>query len=280
MTCLHCKAETTNGLALCERCQIAVSVHLEFLPVHYRNLDRWRPGRAGSRSVPKSRPPTAPLPASSDRVMRALDEVGNDLVTWARMLNDDRGIELPEADSDAEQVAALCRWFAEHLTSIATLDWAGRFVADLGTSERRLGWLTSDVIPGWYAGRCRATYDGVACGALTYVIPGLTWVTCGGCGATTYARDHLEVVLNEARDWVADRKRMAGVLVALVDSELSVPKLADRIRKWDSWDWLEATRRRDADGDPVGPRLYRLGDVLDLVTGKAEAPTRPKRQSA
>ena len=105
-------------------------------------------------------------------------------------------------------------------------------------------------------------------------------VTCGSCGTTTYAKDHLEVILEEARDWTARPKDIAGAIVALVDGEQSVPRLYDRIRKWESLGWVESSRRVDAEGDPRGPKLYRLGDVLDLARGQADAPTRPMRMTS
>lgn len=269
MNCRSCTAETTNGLALCERCRAAVSVYLEFFPVYFRNLARWRPGRSGVRQVPSSREPQGPALVAPDRVMRALDAAGNSLTTWARLLEDDRGIPAPIADDEVAQVAALCRWFSEHLTSIATLEWCGEFMGaertdegerdGIGYHEAELRRLTEMVIPGWYAGACRR------CELSTYVVPGLTWVTCGGCGTTTYARDHLEVILNEARGWVARPKALAGAMVALLDTELSVDRLHDRIRQWSSRERVAHIRRLDADGDEIGPKSYRFGEVLDVL---------------
>lgn len=273
--CQSCGAECMNGLALCDLCRRAGSTCLEYIPVHFRNLARWRPERAGSRPVPGSREPrNITNDTGGDKVSRALDEVGNDLVTWAKSLNEDRGVEVPANDGEAEQAAAICRLLNEHLTSISTTDWAGELVADLQRIEAILSGLTVRVVPGWYAGACRT------CGQPTHVVPGLTWVTCGSCGSTTYARDHLEVILEEARWWRAGRNQIAGAIVALVDTETSVPKLADRIRKWESWGWLISTRLLDSDGDEVGPKRYQMGPVLDLVWGLSDAPTRPKRASA
>lgn len=273
--CQNCHAECLNGLALCDLCRRVGSTCLEFIPVHFRNLARWRPERAGSRPVPGSREPRhITNDTGGDKVSRALDEVGNDLVTWARDLYEARGVEVPEGDGEADQAAAICRHLDEHLTSISTTDWAGDLVADLQRIEARLSRLTQRVVPGWYAGACRT------CGQPTHVVPGLSWVTCGSCGATTYARDHLEVILEEARWWRAGRKQIAGAIVALVDGEMSVPKLAERIKKWESWGWIISTRLLDADGDEIGPKRYQMGAVLDLVFGVAEAPTRPKRASA
>lgn len=274
MTCLHCSAPTSNGLALCERCRVAASVYLEFFPVYFRNLARWRPGRAGTRPVPASREPQGLAAQATDPVMRALDEAGADLTGWARALRDDRGVEIPEADDEAAMMAAVCRMLNAHLSSIATLEWAGEFVRLIGDHEGKLRRLTERVAPGWYAGACRH------CETPTHVIPGLTWVTCDGCGATTYARDHLDVILAEARGWVARPKPMAEAIVALVDTEVSVPRLHDRIRKWESMGWLEGVRKLDADGDPVGPKRYRFGEVLDMVLGSPTAETHGRAMPA
>lgn len=274
MTCYHCHAPTDNGLALCERCQIAGSVIFEFLPVYFSNLSRWRPGRAGARPVPGSREPVAIGGSGSDQVGRAMDEVGGSVSTWARVLAGDRPIELPVTDDEASEVVALCRLFAENLTSIATLEWCGEFLRQMTEHEVKLRRLTERVAPGWYAGGCRQ------CGYATYVIPGLTWVTCSnyGCGVTTYARDHLETILDEARGWVARPKALAETVVALVDSELSVPKLYTRIRQWAhqgelvgvrntarDYVWSESEERLVVGVVEVGQPRYRLGEVLDLV---------------
>lgn len=285
LNCLSCGAETTNGLVLCERCQIAVSVALEFIPTYFANLARWKPGRAGSRPVPGSREPrdeSAAAGIGDYGVLKALDEANNALTTWARCLADDRDVEIPDADSQPLLIAALARWFAEHLTSIGTLPWAGEFVREIGQHERRLRSLTERFVPGWYAGKCKR------CGADTYVVPGLTWVKCrnGTCGVTTYARDHLEVILDEARGWVAPPKRIAEAIVALVDSELSVPRLHTRIRQWAfdqeiepvyrmvrDYVWVEVERRFVVGDVETGRARYRFGQVLDRV----EADTRKRK---
>lgn len=289
LTCDHCGAETSNGLALCDLCRRADSINLEFLPVYFGNLSRWRPGRGGSRTVPGSREPRHTVTEASDRVSRALDEAGAMLTQYAVRLAADRCIESPiDQDDEAATMAVVCRWLNEHLTSISLLPWCGDFTTDLAEAERQLRRLTMTVVPGWYAGACQQ------CGCATYVVPGLTWVTCRhlvpvvgedgkrrmvdiGCGTTTYARDHLETLLAEARGWVAGPKHLAEAIVALIDTEQSVPQLHDRIRKWASLGWLDAVRRIDREGDPVGPKRYRMGEVLDLVLGHAEAPTRAKR---
>ncbi|WP_418061745.1 hypothetical protein [Pimelobacter simplex] len=280
MICLHCSATTTNGLALCDLSQMQAAKALEFVPVYFRNLARWRPGRAGSRQVPGSRVlwDGEPRDGASDRVSRALDEAGASIMAWARALADDRSLEIPTADDEAGSVGIACRLLAENLTSVSTLEWAGAFVNELSQHEEMLRLLTEDVVPGWYAGGCTNEVNRRRCDSGTYVVPGLTWVTCRACGVTTYARDHLETVLDEARGWVATPIELARAIVALVDSEPSVFRLRKRIGKWGERERIEVIRRLDMDGDPVGPKRYRLGDVLDLLT--REGATRVTDESA
>jgi hypothetical protein len=279
VSCHHCGATTSNGLALCDLCRRKVSTDLEFVPIYFRNLARWKPGRAGSRPVPGSRLPAGALGSGlgEDKVIRALDEAHNMITTRARMLVDDRpGFvrpltfadavltgDLPDqmADDQAWVMRWLCWVLDERLTTIATLDWAGDLVRDLSEHEQILRQLAERVAPGWYAGACRN------CDEPTYVIQGFTWVTCNSCGATTYARDHLDVVLSEARGWVAPPRRMAEAIVALVDTEASVQRLDDRIRQWGKRGKLVVHRAVDEDGDEVGPKRYWFGEVLDrLIT--------------
>lgn len=269
-----CGAETSNGLALCDLCQSKVRLALGVLPTYFKNLSRWRPGRAGSRPVPASREPSRPSAGKGDRVEQALDAASNELGTWARALVEDRPYLATVLDGmtadmpdEVQVVTRLSAFFEEHLTSITTLDWCGEFVRTLSQHEVTLRLLTERVAPGWYAGGCRS------CGSETYVVPGITWVTCGGCGATTYARDHLEVVLDEARDWVARPKALAEAVVALVDSEVSVPRMHDRIRQWSQREQVTAFRTLDGEGDEVGPKRYRLGDVLDLMMAPVRVAT-------
>lgn len=211
------------------------------------------------------------------RIDNALDEAGNALSTWARVLVEarpqvlaNRPLEAIFADlsdlTEAEQVRHLCAGFERWLVSAATLDWCGEFVREIGEHEATLRGLTETAAPGWYAGAC------AICKRPTYVVPGLTWLTCRACGAVSAARDHVETILTEAREWVAPPVQLAGAIVALVDTEQSIQRLRKRIAKWGERARIEAHRRLDADGDEVGAKRYRLGEVLDLVY--AEGATR------
>lgn len=298
MTCNHCGATVTSGLVLCPLCQQKVVDCLTEIPVHFRNLARWRlpnrpNGSLGSRGSWMLRRGDA---AGPDQIGRATDQALQKLLTWAQLLVDARpylerlldrleAARAAETVDDAKAVDWLCVGFRRHLSAIATLDWAGEFVRKLDDIDRTLRSLTETLVPGWYAGACRH------CNAPTHVVPGMTWLTCQTCGASSRAADNLEIVLNEAADWVAPPMRLAEAIVALIDTEQSVPRLHKRISKWGESRTRKVTRdgyivkvtvppkltshrRRDADGDEVGPKRYRLGDVLDLLHSQGETRVR------
>lgn len=307
--CLHCHAETSNGLALCELCQRLAGGCFDLLPIYARNLARWRPGRAGSRPVPGSRvlyDGEVSGDGTGDQISDRLDEAVTAFTTWARVLVEARPHftypltwtdavltgDLPDetadtlADDPARIVAALTTAFREHLTSVATLDWCGEFVRDVSHHEAVLRGLTEKLVPGWYAGGCRQ------CGASTYVVPGLTWVACGSCGAYSAARDHLEVILDEARGWVAPPKRIAEAMVTLMDSEQSVPKLYTRIRQWAhkgdltpiqhtarDYEWDDVAEQIVITDQPIGFARYRFGDVFDRATRREQTSDKGERAS-
>lgn len=291
--CLHCNAETSNGLNLCEGCQARALVALEFLPVYFRNLARWRrPGRPNGSLGSAGQWMLRRGEADSGHIEPALAHAQAALITWAA---DRLQLASPERDSEADTFAALCELLETHITQVATHHQAGTFVRDITHHERTLRDLTESIIPGWYAGTCQQPSgrdmegNQHVCGANTYVVPGLTWVTCPRCGATTHASDHVDVVLREAVDWIAPPRQIAEAIVVLVDSEHSVDRLYKRISKWGETrkrkvirDGQERTittppkipsaRHTDEDGDPVGPKRYRLGDVLDKL--QADGATR------
>jgi hypothetical protein len=277
---------------------------LEYVPVYFRNLSRWRPSAAAStRKSTKSedlvvtmariletgqmaggRPAAWRSQSTDDRIPRMLDEAHADLTGWAVALADDR----PELARVVDRILAmepercvrlLCALLTKRVATLTTLPWVRDLVQGVVTMERRLRYETERSVPGWYAGSCRQ------CGIGTYVVPGLTWVTCQGCGMSTAARDHLEVILDEARTWVARPMRLAEALVALLDTEQSVPRLYERIHKWGQreritpvrrttrgYAWDDTAMRVVVVDHQVGYARYRMGEVLDVLL--AEGATR------
>lgn len=298
LCCDYCGADTSNGLALCQACRAWFLVNLEFIPIYFRNLSRWRPSSAASdRRAAKSqslidtmvgiletgqtrqagRPSSLSVAASSDRIGRIVSESHADMTGWARALADDRPQLVRVIDriltfEEEPSVRLVCALLTKYVDSLTTLPWVRDIVTGVGEIEKRLRTETERSVPGWYAGACSR------CASPTYVVPGLTWVTCLRCGVTTHAGDHLETILDEARGWVARPMRIAEALVALVDTEHSVTRLYERIHKWGSRGKITPVRHTqrahvfDIDLETivvteleVGHARYRFGEVLDVL---------------
>lgn len=314
--CDHCGAETSHGLALCTGCQSMFLMLVEQIPIHFRNLSRWRPSIATSdRKRTKSedlvkvmarihetgeidglgRPAGFRAAVTDDRIPRLLDEAHADLTGWALSLADDRPELARVIDRilamDAEPcVRLLCALLTKRVMTLTTLPWVRDLVHGVMAMHHRLEAETMRSVPGWYAGACKR------CGTDTRVVPGLTYTTCQTCGMTTAARDHLEVILDEARGWVARPKALAEALVALVDTEQSVPRLYERIKRWGQPDRQKITpvvvmRRAhvfDLEAEtivvgeePAGHARYRFGEVYDvLMTAGATRATTSRTTSA
>lgn len=299
MKCFACGATVNNGLALCQLCQTQVGLIADVLPTYYRNLARWRPGKAGSRPVPGSRPPAGALDradddATGDRISDRLDDTLTTLhgLTQAavthrpylgRLYNRLTTARAGDRIDDTQVITLLCRGLTRHLPSLTTLDWCGQLVTGLAYHEEVLRELTEELIPGWYAGAC------TACGAGTYALTDLTWVNCRGCGKTDHAAAHIPTILHEARGWVAPPVLLADALVALVDGEQSPRRLYDRIRQWAArgrlapvhqirrdYSWDEDQDRFVVTDQETGAARYRLGEVLDLLT----KPTADQRKAS
>jgi hypothetical protein len=248
--------------------------------------------------------PSLPSVGGGDRIGRLLDESHADFTGWAQTLADDRPGFAPViwrilAMDEERTVRLLCALLTKYVDSLGTLPWVRDLFMGVHQAERRLRVETERAMPGWYAGAC------ARCGSSTYVVPGLTWVTCNGiigytddeeprpirCGMTTNAASHLEVILEEARDWVARPKPLAEALVALVDTEQSVPRLYERIHKWGKRGTITPLRftTRDYELDieterfvvvdvETGHARYRFGEVFDRLM--AAGPTRLTDASA
>lgn len=115
-----------------------------------------------------------------------------------------------------------------------------------------------------YAGPCTATTvdeDGLVqgCAGELYALPGHTTVTCPDCGAS-YPLDARRAWL---RDQAEDMLLPATELARAVDG-LGVQVKAATLRKW-------ASRKRILNRGTDTHPLYRVGDVIDLVTGGTAA---------
>lgn len=267
--CLSCHAETSNGLALCDRCRHTFSVACVNTAAYFTDVDRIRPGRRVKvRAAYQSTPP----PGSEvfvDAIGEALDHAATIVFGWCRNLEDDRpGLTMPDITERR------CGWLESHVVTIGTLEWAGECLREMRDCERMLRRILDRADTGRYAGLCgneigrEDTPDGpqtVACERHLYVSAGSSWVVCPECGRTWNAEERREAMLAVARKELAPVRTIARVVVALTD-EPSAERLTRRIEQWVRREQLRDYGVRVLDGHPR--RVYRIDDVLRLVTGE------------
>lgn len=294
MKCTKCTADVTNGVALCARCQQTLTEALVNVASYYADADRIQPGqRVKVRSAYVSTPPPSVDPVP-DAVSEATDYVDTIVLGWVRNLEDDRpGIDKPPAHT-----TTACAWLEHHLPTIVTLEWAGECLREMLDCERMLRRILDRADTGWYAGKCgnelapERSHDGFTCGcdchhdgdcnldcgdsptieAIVcprglYASTSSNWVRCPECGHTWQVDQRRDVMMQEASDELAPVRVLARVVIGLTD-ELSEERLTRRIEKWIERGQLHDYGVRVLDGRPR--RVYRIGDVVKLVSGEVK----------
>jgi hypothetical protein len=264
--CQHCTAETTNGLALCARCQQTLSVSLVNVAAYFADVDKIRPGqRVKVRSAYRSTPPPPATP-QPDPISNALNDTAAKVFGWARNVEDDRGVTAP-----LSSVVLCAGWLEAHVATIATLEWAAECLREIRDCERDLKRILDRADTGKYVGVCgneigREDIDGeavpVTCERHLYLPPTANWVTCPECGRSWDGEQRQEAMLAMARDELAPIRVIAGVVVHLTE-ESSVERLTRSIENWVQRGRLQDYGVRVMEGRPR--RVYRIDDVLRLA---------------
>ena len=268
MKCLHCTAEVTNGLALCDRCQTTLREALVNVSAYYGDVDNIQPGqRVRVRSAYQSTPP--PLSTDAvDLISNALDEAATVIVGWARNLADDR----PQVGQLPSSIQSACGWLESYVGSIATLEWAGECLREMQQVERSLRRILDKADTGQFAGPCgneigRENVDGesvpLTCQRGLYSVASSNWVRCPECGRNWDAKERREVMRRESEDRVVPVRVLARIVVGLTD-EVSEERLIRRIEKWVDREQLHHAGSRYLDGRLR--KVYRIGDVIRLVS--------------
>lgn len=266
LICLFCGAVSTNGVVLCSRCQHTAGRALVNVASYHADLFTLPAQAFGQRRSNRVSDPTGSAVAyvpTSNPIEDAAAATKSTLVTWVRTLIDDRpGVRWP-----ADNVDAMAKLLGQQLRSIATLEWAGEFVADVTKIERTLRRVVEANKGRWYAGVCGTVLDpelGTYCTRVLYADPDAADVRCPVCRTSWPVVERRRILLDLARDEVTNVATIARAIGVLFDGETSQAKLERRIQNW--IDRGDIERRGSLDIDGRVRKVYRVGDVLDMLT--------------
>lgn len=270
LNCRHCSAPSTNGVVLCARCQTTARKALSNISAYHADLFSL-PGRVfGVRGGSRISDPTGSAAALSvrDQIDDEAAATKSSLVVWMRRLvRDHHRAFYPTEDT----VDALTRVLVQQLRSIATMEWAGEFIADVLGIEKRLRKTVESNKGLWYAGVCGKVLDPDAdpetaefCTRVLYADPDKDRVFCPVCRTTWPVIERRRILLGAARDEVTNVATIARACAVLLGDQTSQAKLERRIQNWIDRGLIERRGSRDVDGRLR--KVYRLGDVLDMLT--------------
>lgn len=263
LTCQHCTA-TTNGVVLCSRCQHTARRALFNVNAYHEDLFNLPAQVFGTRRSNKISDPTgSAVGLASDPIEEAAADTRRILAHWLRrVVEDTPRAFMPNSDT----VDVHTRVLTQQLHAIATLDWAGEFLTELLDLERRLRRTVEGHKGLWCAGPCGTVLDpetGEYCTRVLYADPDRDDVRCPACGTLWPAAERRRILLDRARDVETNIAVIARATLALLDGEPSAARLEARIQKWADRGKLE--RRGSVDLDGHVRKVYRVGDVLDLL---------------
>jgi hypothetical protein len=295
--CDGCGAAVHDGVNLCAQCATTLDVALGNIAAYQPDLDTIRAKRAryGGGASKGSIGKAQPLPVD----MRFLDRTGvgsqldwdakNTIVAWTRIVLDTwtpaagptcrthclhaSCNETLRRAHPRDNVGSCVNYLAGHRHGIAAMPWAGELLDEMLDLERRLRRMVDRPADAWYAGECGSEtdtdYGTVTCTRELYAVPGSPFVQCRDCGCTYDVAARRKTLLNEAEDREVTVRMMARIVTTLGAIDASEARLEGRINVWVTRGRLLANGKRVVDGRPRP--VYRVGDVLDLLSADAEA---------
>jgi hypothetical protein len=188
----------------------------------------------------------------------------NTLVGWVRLLDDLNPPHGPVCDrcghsscayvrlgrSPDDDLASIGRWLLARHDRIAGHAAAAEAVDEITSAVRSAIQVVDRPVELIFAGRCR-------CGTALYARPGATVVQCRDCDAAPVAVERqLERMRDELRDQLA---HPAGAAALLARLDIRAPE--STIRRW-----AKSGRILAHGADRKGRTLYRIGDILEVIT--------------
>ncbi|WP_344478414.1 hypothetical protein [Nonomuraea monospora] len=180
------------------------------------------------------------------------------LVSWARLVSDERGVRLP-----ADDLVSISRWLVKHVEWLRHHPAGGEVVAEVHDAVQAVRMVIDRPPDRLYAGPCDA------CGMPLYARPGDAEVSCRHC--LTEDGERLFYDIAARRKWMlGEIENLLGSssYVAMVATSVGVKVSSSTVRMWVKRRKL-VPREYAPPLKPDGPPrpLYRVGDVVAVAMG-------------
>lgn len=299
--------QPTSGAWLCEDCAHTFRWALVNVAAHYTDLGnvetkqvRYSSNAATKGSIGKAQPLVVDLRFAGTK------EPGSQLkydtwatvVAWCRAVMEDQPERIGPACHDCIHLTCSAirrnRWPRNTITSmvgylarqfgyINTQQWAPAMYDEFLDLERRLTRMVNRPPDRWYAGRCGVSdvlIDGstATCETELYATAEKGTITCKGCGIQHDVGERRAILLIEAKEFHVTATEAAAALMAWTDYDGTTKKLIDLIAYWRTEKVLDDHGVTEVSGQ--WRKVYRLGDVQDLLIGHAQREQKRRMETA
>lgn len=181
------------------------------------------------------------------------------LTGWTRVLAEDGN------DWPTHTLQAMAEWLHTHVHHLARHEAAGDAYDELTTAVAQVRSAIDRPPELVYAGPCLVVYDQGECRADVYARPGRPYAVCQRCGASHDVAERREQ-LAEAME----EEQVTASRAVIYLRMLGFTVTASAIRGYAHYDGKrpEHERRLQAVGHSVRGAVYRLGDILDIVSSR------------
>jgi ribosomal protein L37AE/L43A len=288
--CPICGKPIHDNAYICRLCGQTLTTALNHIADLHSELDvtLTRQAHIGSTNGPAQPPEVDPDPQPKNVILwgvavqqnpfhigasKVAQDVGNTISTWARVILEERRMELPPIPEppigpvcnpteckhqsctvirwhvkDSETVHA-AKFIANHVWWLRRRPEAPEAYSDLLAVASQLERIIDNPPTLKYAGPCNI------CRKDLYAREDAAMVTCRPCG--------MDYDMDGRREWLleaADHRLERASLIAQAVTDLGSPISADRIRMW-----AQRGRLLPHATDGLGRPLYRIGDVRELL---------------
>lgn len=197
-------------------------------------------------------------PDASERAAEAF----NDITTWARAVEDDRGEPVPVVRRGEHPVAVAALWLLGQLDWMRHQRYAAEAFGDLREAGSAILQIVDRPPDHDIAGICE-------CGVRLYARSGSAAVTCPGCGKTWDVATSRKGLGEAAQDFLFTAAESADLLaLSGLGGNRDRRRAAKTITMWAQRGLIVAHGEVEIEGK-TRP-TYRFGEVLELATRRAQ----------